>query len=43
MLELRRSPAWPWQTVIVAADFRIVLRRAHGDQIEFGLVLHVKL
>src|ERR1700730_1072331 len=43
MLELRRPPAWPRQTVIVAADFRIILRRPQGDQIEFGLVLHVRL
>ena len=39
--ELRRSPARPWQTVIIPADFGIVLRRPQGDQIEFCLVLHV--
>ena len=43
MLELRRSPARPRQAVIVAADFRIILRSPHGDQIELGLVLHVSL
>ena len=43
MLELRRSPARPRQAVIVAADFRVILRRPHGHQIEFGLVLHVSL
>src|ERR1700726_2941868 len=43
MLELRRAPAWPRQTVILATDFRIILRRPHGDHIELGLVLHVSL
>src|SRR5215510_180224 len=41
MPELRRAPTWPWQTVDVTADFRIVLRRAQRDHIEFGLISHV--
>ena len=41
--EFRRSPAWPRQAVIIAADFGIVLRCPQGDQVELGLVLHVGL
>src|ERR1700730_7716866 len=43
MPELRRSPAWPGQTIIISTDFRIILRRPQGDQIELGLVLHMSL
>src|SRR5713226_3867931 len=39
--EFRRSPAWPRQTVIIPADFGIVLRCPQGDQVELCLVLHV--
>ena len=39
--EFRRSPAWPRQAVIIAADFGIVLRCPQGDQVELRLVLHV--
>ena len=42
-LHFRRAPARPRQAVIVAADFRIVLRRAHRQQVELCLVLHVRL
>ena len=43
MLDFRRAPARPGQTVIVAADLGRILGRAHADQIERGLVLHVRL
>ena len=43
MPDFGRAPARPGQAVIVTADFRIVLRRPHGHQIELGLVLHVRL
>src|ERR1700722_3320740 len=43
MVELRRSPAWPRQAVVVAADFRIVLWRPHRDKVELGLVAHMRL
>src|SRR5689334_12608455 len=43
MSDLRRAPARPGQTVIVATDLRIVLGRAQGYQIELVLVLHVRL
>ena len=43
MPEFRRSPARPRQAVVIAADFGIVLRRPQRDQIEFGLVAHMRL
>ncbi len=43
MFHLGRAPARPRQAIIVAADFRIVLGRTHSDQIELGLILHVRL
>ena len=42
VLEFRRSPARPRQAVNFAADFRIVLRRAQRDDIELGLISHVR-
>src|SRR3979411_1721152 len=41
MPEFRRPPARPRQTVVIAANFGIVLWRPECDQIEFCLVLHV--
>src|SRR5689334_21419795 len=43
MSDLRRAPARPGQTVIVATDLRIVLGRAKSYQVELVLVLHVRL
>ena len=43
MPDLRRAPARPRQTVVVAADLRIVLGRAQRHQIELLLVPHVRL
>ena len=43
MAHFGRSPARPRQAIIVTADFRIVLRRPHGHQIELALVLHMGL
>src|SRR6266404_78756 len=43
VFEFRRSPAWPRQAVNFAADFRIVLRGAQRDHIEFGLISHMRL
>src|ERR1700719_3255867 len=42
MPKRRRSPARPWQTVVVTADLRIILRRSHGDQVEFVLISHMR-
>ena len=42
MPECRGSPARPRQTVVIAADFRVVLRRPHRHQVEFALVFHVR-
>src|ERR1700736_4504012 len=38
MPELRRAPAWPWKTVIIASYLRVIFRRAQRHQIEFVLV-----
>ena len=43
VLEFRRSPTWPRQAVVVAADFGIILRRPQRNQIKFGLVFHMRL
>ena len=43
MLDLRLAPARPRQAVVVAADLRGVLGRAHSDQVERRLMLHVRL
>src|SRR3546814_10116692 len=43
MADLRLAPAGPGQAVIVAADLRVFLRCAQGDQVELGLVAHVRL
>src|SRR3546814_738904 len=43
MPEFRLAPAGPGKAVIVAADLRIVLRRAQRNQVELGLVAHMRL
>src|SRR5262249_53177102 len=43
MPQLRRPPAGPRQPVDVAADFRVVPGGPQRDEVEFGLVAHVRL
>src|SRR5258708_19567818 len=41
MLEFRRSPAWPWQAVIIALGGTVL--GSQGDELEVLLVGHVQL
>ena len=43
MADLRLAPARPGQAVVVAADLRVVLRRAQRHEVELVLVLHMRL
>ena len=42
MTDFRLAPARPRQSVIIAADLRIVLGRAHRHKVELVLVLHMR-
>src|SRR4051795_10920067 len=43
MLQFRRAPAWPRQAVDFAAHLWTVPRCAQRDDVELGLVSHVRL